>query len=84
VPYLTFHFQTILLYIYYFFAQNPATKISVGDDQTNWAEMWKVMPKSSDGRSALADSTRSSLFDIILKANAEARRKFFMASLFTV
>jgi hypothetical protein len=46
--------------------------------------MWKVMPKSSDGRSALADSTRSSLFDTILKANAEARRKFFMASLFTV
>ena len=60
-----------------FLAQNRTANNAIGDDQANWAELWKVMSKSSDGRSALADSTRPSLFDIILKANAEARRKFY-------
>ena len=66
---------SILLYIMSCTAQNRTANNVIGDDQANWAEMWKVMSKSSDGRSALADSTRPTLFDIILKANAEARHE---------
>jgi hypothetical protein len=63
-----------------FLAQNLTTNSSIGlgDDQANWAEMWKVISKSSDARSGVADSSRPSLFDIILRANAQARRKFYL------
>lgn len=56
-------------------AQTP-TASPFGDDQANWSEMWKVMSKSNDARLDVADSRRPSLFDLILRANAEARRKF--------
>lgn len=56
-------------------AQNPT--ITVGDDQSNWAEMLKTMNKSkSDGRSDLAID----VFERILRANAIARGKRYGGS----
>ena len=60
----------------HFVAQSSQNQNKIGDDQTNWAEMWNVLSQSNNGRSAVADSRRPSLFDIILKANAAARRRF--------
>lgn len=75
-PY-TFKFKVCCInYFFIIIAQNLTPNISIGDDRANWVEMWKVMSRSNDGRSAVGESSRQSLFDIILRANAQARSKF--------
>lgn len=74
IPHGLNHINSTVLHIS---AQNANANSaqSIGDDQANWQALWTAMSTMSDSRSDVADSTRLSLFDIILRANVQARRK---------